>query len=107
MYVYLLGKYLGYDLFGGYISGAGSEGHSMNTVLDIPRDLSVPSGDDCYNSYSNHRETMGKWWFNGILWDLTSGCVKIAIQTGDRQFMSFPIKNRDFPVRYVTNCQRV
>ena len=39
---------------------------------------------------------MGKWWFNGILWDLTSGYVKIAIHDGDRQFMSCPFTNSDF-----------
>ena len=23
--------------------------------------------------WENHRKTMGKWWFDGILWDLPSG----------------------------------
>ena len=28
----------------------------------------------------NHRKTMGKWWFSGILWDLPSGYVKITME---------------------------
>ena len=24
----------------------------------------------------NHRKTIGKWWFYGILWDLPSGVIK-------------------------------
>ena len=28
----------------------------------------------------NHRKTIGKWWFYGILWDLPSGYVKIAVE---------------------------
>ena len=32
----------------------------------------------------NHGKTLGKWWFNGILWDLPSGYVKIAIENGHR-----------------------
>ena len=28
----------------------------------------------------NHRKTIGKWWFNGILMDLPAGYVKIAME---------------------------
>ena len=31
--------------------------------------------------WENHRKTIGKWWFHGILWGLPCGYVKIAIET--------------------------
>jgi hypothetical protein len=34
-------------------------------------------------------------------WILPSGYVKIAIENGPVEIVDFPIKNGDFPVRYV------
>ena len=30
--------------------------------------------------WANHGKTIGRWWLNGISWDLPSGYVKIAIE---------------------------
>ena len=37
------------------------------------------------NDALNYRKTIGKWWFNGILWDLPSGndqLTSIAMENG-------------------------
>ena len=39
--------------------------------------------------------TIGKWWFNGILWDLPSGhLLQFAIENGPVEKVSFPPKKR-------------
>ena len=41
------------------------------------------------------------------LWYVPSGYVKIAIQNGPVEIVDLPIKNSDFPVRYIKVYQRV
>ena len=44
----------------------------------------------------NHRKTIGKWWFNGIFWDLPSG-NDCSIAIGTIEIVDFPMNNGDFP----------
>ena len=43
------------------------------------------------------QENIGKCWFNVIRWDLASGYVKVAIESGPAEIVSFPIENSDVP----------
>ena len=77
---------LQHDLRG--LCGAVDAGSGHREGASDPSQVGPPwcerHGKSMGKPWENHGKTMGKWWFHVILWDLSSGYVKISIEHGHR-----------------------